>query len=174
MIIQPQLSPPWYTLWNEIKASVGNDPDVKVSPLVTSSNPFVVPITVGNSDRAVALASIMAPAHQFGNITVVIQVKDGGGNPVKPITPGSPDQLAAFVKTALGGNAWFKDVVTQPLFPGGSPVVFTVFAKAVIQFPNDDLSDLYHNYNNVVGFVFRDVLNPAPGGFPLYSSTAQS
>jgi hypothetical protein len=154
MSVQPQLSPPWYTLWNEIKASVGNDPGVKVGPLVTSSLPYIVPITVGNHDKAVALASIMALQHQFGNISVVIQVKDGDGTPVKPINPTSADQLAELVKTALDSNGWLTQVVVQPLFPGGRAIVFAVFAKAVIQFFNDDLSDLYHNYNNVVGFVF--------------------
>lgn len=169
-----KLSPSWYTLWNEIKASIGNDPDVKVNPLVTKSSPFEVPIDVTGHDKAVAIVSIMALRHQLGNITVDIQVKDEKGNVVSPETPESPEQLVEMVKKALGNNAWFVDVVAKSPFPHARTIVYPVFKKDVIQFFNDDLSDLYNNYNNVVAFVFGDVLNPAPGGFSLYCSTAQN
>ena len=169
-----QLSPPWYTLWNEIKASIGNDPGVTVADLDTSQTPYIVPISVDNHDKAVAIASIMNLHYQMGNITVDVQVKDPAGNIVTPIIPGKPEALVEFIESGLGNNGWFQKVVAQPFYPG-SPytVVFVVFSKAVIQFFNDDLSDLYNNYNNVVAFVFRDVLNPAPGGITLYPSTAE-
>jgi hypothetical protein len=167
-----RLSPPHYTLWNEIKASIGRDPGVTVNPLDTSSSPFIVPIDVADHDKAVAIASIMTLLHQLGNIRVEVQVKDGEANPVFPEVPESVQQLANMVEKALGDNDWFVKVVTKPLVPKSSRIiVFAVFQKAVIQFFNDDLSDLYHNYNNVVAFVFSDVLNPAPGGFSLYCST---
>jgi hypothetical protein len=169
-----QLSPPWYTLWNEIKASIGNDPGVTVGDLDTSQTPYIVPISVDNHDKAVAIASIMNLHHQMGNITVDVQVKDPAGNIVTPITPSNPQALVELIESGLGNNGWFQKVVAQPFYPGSpSTVVFVVFSKAVIQFFNDDLSDLYNNYNNVVAFVFRDVLHPAPGGISLYSSTAE-
>jgi hypothetical protein len=148
MFSQAQLSPPWYTLWNEIKASIGNDPGVTVNPLVTSQQPFIVPI----------------------------QVKNGSGQIVQPVIPSSPDELVKLTQTALTGNKWFVEVVKKAFspMPHSPVVVYPVFSKAVIQFYNDDLSDLYNNYNNVVAFVFKDVLNPAPGGIMFYSSTAKS
>lgn len=164
-----ELSPPWYTLWNEIKASIGNDTAVTVNPLDTKSSPYLVPITVADHDKAVAIASVMALRHQMGNITVDVQVKDREGRIVSPEIPESVEKLAEMVKKALGDNTWFVEVVVKPLFM--REVVFVVFKKAVIQFFNDDLSDLYNNYNNVVAFVFRDVLNPAPGGISIICST---
>jgi len=71
--------------------------------------------------------------------------------------------LSELIEVGLAKNGWFEQVVIQPLVPGGASVAFIVFSKAVVQFFNDDLSDLYHNYNNVVAFSFKDVLNPAPG-----------
>lgn len=176
MFSQAQLSPPWYTLWNEIKASIGNDPGVTVNPLVTSQHPFVVPITVTDHNKAVGVASIMSAQYTLGNITVVVQVKDGSGQIVKPVVPGSPDDLVKLMQAALTGNKWFVEVVKKAFtpLPHSPVVVYPVFSKAVIQFFNDDLSDLYSNYNNVVAFVFKLVLNPAPGGIPVYSSTAKS
>jgi len=168
-----QLSPPWYTLWNEIKASIGNNPGVTVEDLDTSQTPYIVPISVDNHDTAAAIASIMNLHYQIGNITVDVQVKDPAGNIVTPITPGSVSQLVELVESGLGNNGWFKEVLPKPLYPNAPEVVFVVFAKAVIQFYNDDLSDLYHNYNNVAAFVFRDVLHPSPGGIWLYTSTAE-
>ncbi len=176
MFSQAQLSPPWYTLWNEIKASIGNDPGVTVNPLVTSQHPFIVPITVTDNNKAVGVASIMRSQYTLGNITVVVQVKNGSGQIVQPVVPSSPDDLVNLAKTALTGNKWFVEVVKKAFspLPHAPVVVYPVFSKAVIQFYNDDLSDLYNNYNNVVAFVFKDVLNPAPGGIMFYSSTAKS
>jgi len=70
------LSAPWYTLWNEIKATIGNDSDVSVGDLDTTVSPFIVPIKVSSKDKAVAIASIMTLHYQLGNITVDVQVKD--------------------------------------------------------------------------------------------------
>ena len=168
-----QLSPPWYTLWNEIKASIGNDPDVSVGDLDTSKSPFIVPIKVNNRDKAIAIASIMTLHHQLGNVRVQVEVEDQNGNVVLPVSPSSVKALTEIFELALTKNQWFEQVVSKPRVPGSSEVVFPVFSKGVIQFFNDDLSDLYNNFNNVVAFVFRDVLNPAPGGFSVLCSTAE-
>jgi hypothetical protein len=169
----PHLSAPWYTLWNEIKATIGNDSDVSVGDLDTSRSPFIVPIKVNNHDKAVAIASIMALHHQLGNVSVDVQVKDPNGTIVQPVTPSSAQALTELVQVALAKNNLFEKVVVKPLYPGARDIVYPVFSKAVIQFYNDDLSDLYNNYNNVAASVFSDVLNPAPGGVSVYSSTTE-
>jgi len=170
-----ELSPPQYTLWNQINSALGNAPTVKVGPLNTSTNPNIVPITISDHNQAVAMASIMTLTFKVtAHLNVDVQIKDGDGNIVTPIMPTSPDQLAGFVKTALGDNGWFVDVQVGKPNPMAKTIVWPVFAKAVIQFPNDDQTDLYKNYNNAAGLVFKNILNPAPGGIFLYSSTARS
>ena len=166
-------SPPWYTLWDEINASIGNSQDVTVGELDTSSSPFTVTVTVASREKAVATASIMQLRYDLGEAEVVVNVKDSEGKIISPVAPQSPDQLVEMVKTALGENGWFIDAVAKPLSPGRPLVVFPVFSKAVIQFDNDNWDDLYQNYNNVVAFVFARVLSSAPGDISLFCSTAK-
>lgn len=168
-----KLSPPWYTLWNEINASIGNDPDVTVKPLDTQQSPFIVPVQVGSHEKAEAIASILDLRHIIGNITVDVEIRDQTGTIVSPKVPQTTEELAKMMETALGGNGWFSEVIARPIYPQGPEVIYPVFKKEVIQFFNDDLSDVYSNYNNVAAFVFKDVLNGAPGGFSVYCSTAK-
>jgi hypothetical protein len=165
------VNPPWITLWNAINASVGNDAAVTVSALDKSILPYVVPIKVRSKRRAIALASLMKLRHDFGNVAVIIVVKDGAGNVPTPVVPRSASELAGLVSTAFRSNGWFRGVAVRDLM--GRKRVFQIFAKRVIQFHNDDLSDLYGNYNNVAASVFADVLLSRPGGFRLMCSTAK-
>lgn len=168
------LNPPEYTLWAEIKNSVGETPGVEVGPLnEKEKGSYIVPVKVKDHDQAVAVASIMTLSHEFGNITVEVRVTDGGGSPVNPVTPGSSNQLADLVRKALRGNCRLKEVVVKSSPLGPRETVYPVFTRSVIQFPNDDLSDLYSNFNGVAAAVFRYVLASAPGGYHLNPSTAK-
>jgi hypothetical protein len=164
------MNPPWVTLWNEINAAVGNDGALKVAPLDESGQPYVVRIKARSRKKAVGLASLLKLRHEFGNLTVIAEVSDGQGNPITPVVPQSAEELAALVRSAFIGNGWFRDVVVRD-FMGMQ--VCPVFAKRVIQFFNDDLSDLYSNYNNVASAVFANVLEPSVGDFALLCSTAK-
>jgi len=165
------LSPPWYTIWNKIKSTFGNDPNVKVGPLVTQSTPFKIIIDVNDHDKATAIASILSLKFDLGNNSIQVAVRDNKGSVVVPTVPTSEEQLVSIIKTALGSNAWFVDakIVILPILE--RKILYAVFHKAVIQFFNDDLSDMYNNYNNVAAFVFKDVLNEAPGGYVINCST---
>jgi hypothetical protein len=170
---KPRLMPPEYTLWAKIRDSVGKAKGVKVGNLVEHpGDPFIVPIKVKDHAQAVAVASIARPTLTLDAVVVNVQVTDGAGNLVAPEAAGTPIQLAAWVKKALKGYTRLKKVVVQatPMTP--HKVVFPVFSKAVIQFPNDDLSDLYRNFNGVVAHVFKEVLVEESGGFHLNPSTA--
>jgi len=166
------LSPPEYTLWAEIKNSVGVTPGVEVGDLIDKTGGlYVVPIKVKDADQAVAIASIVTLSHKIGNLTVQVQVTDGEGHDFKPVIPGSSDQLADLVRKALKGNYFLKDVIVKASPVSQKKVVFAVFTKSVIQFPNDNLSDLYGNFNGVAAAVFRDVLADEPGSYILDPST---
>jgi hypothetical protein len=166
-----RLSPPWITLWNEIRESIGSDPLVSVSTLDQSMNPYVVHVTVDGQDKADAITSLLRARYQFGNISVVAEVKKKEGGVAAPVIPQSANELAQQVRTAFGGNRFYVDVVVKDLF--GRLAVYPVFARAVIQFKNDDLSDLHGNYNAVVAAVFAKVLTRSSGGFSLLPSTAE-
>lgn len=170
MNTQVNLSPPWYTLWNMVNSIVGKDPAVTVGQLQTSSMPYVIPISLSDQNKAQALANILIPTVQLGNITVNLQVSVNG-KPLTPVSPKNPEDLANMVQVALKDNTLFVEVLVQPIFPYGPAIVWPVFTKSVVQFYNDDLSDLYHNFNGVTADVCKQVLNTSPGGFYLYAST---
>lgn len=167
-IISPSMSAPWFTLWNKIKASVGNDPTVKVAELDQSVSPYKITITVKERAKAEGIASLVKPRHQFGHIAVLVIVKNAG-NEVAPVVPKSAQDLVNLVKSAFDGNEWYKRVETNKIL--GKIEVFPIFERGVIQFNNDDLSDAYGNYNGVVAEVFKEVLLEWPGGIPLLCST---
>lgn len=169
--LEPQLSPPWYTLRNQMAATIGNDPSVRVSELDRSQQPYLVKITCPGLPQAQATASIMKLYHDGGSWGLKVEVYDQGGQPVPPVVPQSAEQLATFVRTAFANNPWFVDVHTRPLTMGGRLAVFPIFSKAVIQFPNDDIGDWYFNFNEVVAKSFGNVLEGAPGGIILSVST---
>jgi hypothetical protein len=166
------MNPPWITLWNKTQASIGNDAGVMVAALDSSSNPYVICVTVQGLPKAVGLSSIVRPRHDFGNVKVVLEVKDDHGSPVTPVIPTSADELARSVRSALEGNRWYRDVVVKGGL--GLPRVYPVFGKGVVQFFNDDLSDLHSNYNGVAAAVFAEILASACGRFGLSCSTDTS
>jgi hypothetical protein len=170
-----QLSPPWYTLWNEINSSIGNDPRVTVAPLDTSQAPYLIVIQCEERRQAISLVSLLVLNYSFGGVEVEVIVKDSDGEIVQPVVPASAHELSKWVKRAFETNHWFIEVVTRSLFPvpGSFTAVYPVFEKSVIQFYNDDLSDLFYNYNQVVAFVFRDLLQSTPGGIMLNPSTEE-
>jgi hypothetical protein len=165
------MNPPWITLWNQVRGSIGNDPRVTTTRLDQSRQPYLIRITVRDNAKAVGLASLVKRRHNFGNITVVVRIEDRQGNHVNRVVPKSPRELAGLVRSAFTRNGWYRKVLVKEFF--GRLRVYAVFAKKVVQFYNDDLSDLYGNYNGVAGAVFADVLGARFGGFELICSTSK-
>lgn len=170
-----QLSPPWYTLWNEIKSTIGKDSSVKVSDLDVRQYPYQINITTDHHKKGRALATIIKLVHEFENVQVRIHIQNSNGNPHEPFPVTNSNELASVIRTALHGNPLFKNVYRGPtsvLF--ASRNVFPVFKKTVIQFYNDDLSDYYKNYNKVASHVFAIVLKEEINGLNIYCSTEDS
>lgn len=157
--IQPQLSPPWITYFNELRNSVGADPTVTVGPLIPTDGNFIILVQTTDFEKAITLATLLKPTVQFGNVTIIVSViGDGIVNPI-------PYPLDAFE---------LAQVVVQPQFSGGANVVFSVFSAEVIQFFNDDISNLCQTFTEVAAKVFRDVMNDAICGIPILYSTSCS
>lgn len=53
------------------------------------------------------------------------------------------------MRTALATNRFFRGVAIHPAPLSPRDNTYPIFARAVIQVNNDDLSDLYHNFSGV-------------------------
>jgi hypothetical protein len=169
------LTAPWYTFRNELAATVGMTPQVVVSPLVqlVSGGDYFVTVTTANASRGVALATVLQGSQEFGNINVHVVVNDPKGNIYHTLAVTSATQLAGLEATALGGNPLLQSFVIHPIAPGGAVVVFPVFTRSVVQFPNDNLADAFGNFNAVTASVFGEVLAGDVDGFLVSPSTAK-
>jgi len=166
-----KLSPPQYTYFNFIKHAIGHDDCLEVLEMQeTVEGDYLIQIEVQGRRKARALAAILELHKPISNFNVYIEILNNG-QPVEPQEDYETmrDFIAMF-KTALNTNCYFESVkVGQTL--AGSPLIFLIFKKDVIQFFNDDLSDFYNNYNGVVAHVFREILKPYVHEVPVTPST---
>ncbi|PGC86827.1 hypothetical protein [Bacillus toyonensis] len=157
--IEIQLAPPWITYFNEIKNSIGASQNITVGPLIPVGGNYIILVKSKDDEKAVALATLLKPLVEFGNITVEVIVSNNENQIVESL-PCSLDafEIAHLFQVALEGNPYFQQVVVQPQLPGGRNVVFPVFTAQVIQFFNDDISNLCQTFTEVAAMVFQNVM----------------
>lgn len=171
--VQPQLSPPWITYFNELVNSIGADPTVTVGPLIPVGGNFIILVHALSNEKARALATLLKSFVEFGNVSVTVIVTNNENEIVNPFPcPLDAFEIAHLFQVALENNPYFEQVVVQPQFPGGSNVVFPVFKAEVIQFFNDDISNLCQTFTGVAANVFRDVMQDEICGIPILFSTS--
>jgi len=166
-----QLSPPQNIYFNKILFSVGNDPLVRVDPLIQISNDFIITIRVNGDQKARALATLLVLSRQIGSIRILVKVRNAQGKLIEPnqriLTP---CEVAKLYNLAFKSNRLFKFAVSRRL---PFIAVFPVFKAKVVQFFADNLADLFRNINDVAAFVFRDVLKQRIGNTAIAFSTAE-
>ncbi|EOO27278.1 hypothetical protein ICM_01554 [Bacillus cereus BAG1X2-3] len=170
---QPQLSPPWITYFNKLVNSIGADPTVTVGPLIPVGGNFIILVHALSNEKAIALATLLKSFVEFGNVSVTVIVTNNENQIVNPVPcPLDAFEIAHLFLVALENNPYFDQVVVQPQFPGGSNVVFPVFKAEVIQFFNDDISNLCQTFTGVAANVFHDVMQDEICDIPILFSTS--
>ena len=124
-----KLSPPWITFVNRVKGLFNGDPDIHIQ---YDEEEYALKLFVDDEEKADALMKLLPPQKEFGNVVLKISVipADNG-----------MDYLELF-RAAFKGNPNVTDIVSVE-DPFGTPLNFVVFKKEVIQFYNDDISDLH-------------------------------
>ena len=137
------LSAPWVTYYRKIEALFGNDPQVNVQYDEEGLN---IKIYVESGVKAEAIEKLLPTEKEFGNVKVKITV-----------IPANNQSILDVFKTAFDGNPAlsFVKTVSSPITGDTS---YVVFANKVVQFFNDDLSDINGNVSTLYQEIAKDVL----------------
>lgn len=163
-----KLAPPWYFLRNEIASTLGQDPNIEVSQLIPiSNNQYELQINVLNyCNQAVALRKIIKPEYTINNKIILIKIFSKCSLEIPYVSKQdcyTPEELGSILDDAFLNNPLYKGYVLTPneasinkkKFLGD---VVMIVAKEVIQFFNDDIRDLYQNFNGIATEVFKDFM----------------
>lgn len=109
--------------------------------------------------KADAISKIMAKEKRIGNIVIKVQVVPANetkrGKAKK--NAANPDKLEVF-KTALEGNSAFSQAVVKET-DFGIPQNYVVFVPKVVQFYNDERSDINGNLNTLYQTIAREIFD---------------
>ena len=139
------LSSPWATCAKKIMAMFKDDEEITVKFDETN---YIVYIESVNTYKIDALMKLFKPSITFGNVTLKIEPKVINGDARKT--------LATRLKTAFSGNPIVSQIIEAPN-PFGDEELYLLFKKEVIQFPNDDTSDYYGNFNGLAEDFAREL-----------------
>lgn len=146
-----KMAPPWVQYVNELIALFGEDDDITIT---YNNDTHVVTLLVAGTVKADAITQLLPAAKQFGNVTLTIIVKPSNTEPDK-----GDLYLAAF-----SGNPALRYVETvDDVF--SNPITYVVFEKAVVQYFNDDLSDVHGNRTTLYQDIAKDLFRPDSGVF---------
>ena len=139
-----KLSPPSITYANELVMLFGEDPDIKIE---YKDEEKEVCLYVDNTDKADALTQLLPTEKDFGGEVLHVNVI--------PADKKEEPTDAELIKKAFKGNPAVAEIADRELFE--HPVTYVAFAKKVIQYYNDDLSDLYRNRTTLLQEIAKDV-----------------
>jgi len=153
-------NPPWYTLRGMFQNTFGCDPEVTIGELDISKTPYHLPIIVDDEQKGTSLRTIIRTVFPIANLSVVTDVTNTKGESWQTIVIKDSTQLKEVFTSALTGNPLFIESVVLPSIPGHFNFysVAVIFTKSIVQFFNDDLSEYYHNYNEVTANVFAGLI----------------
>jgi len=150
-----KLSAPWVTYFNKVKALFGDDPEINVEYAEDNNGP-IINIEVANEKKANAIRTLVPEEVPIGNIIIKIFVYSTENN-----LEGSTVDL---IRTAFEGNPALSRIVTigaGVIFT--NPVSYVAFKNKVVQFWNDDLSDINGNYSTLYQNLAEEIIGQRNG-----------
>ena len=159
-----KIEAPWYTYEKMVKALFEKDPDVTVNDLIESDRPdfsYLLMITVKKHDKYLALDRVIKKTKVFGNIKVGVMLFDTEND-------NSESDRIELYKTIFDGNSSVRSVEEVVDF-AGTHLGYVCFEPEVIQFHDDDISDIDGKWNGLAQDIAKEVFEDA---FGVYYCTA--
>ena len=142
-----KLSPPWSIFYDEIRAMFLKDPEVKV---VMDEDHYTVHVFVNNPQKSAAIAKILEQEKKFGRITLKVQVPPPDGAMTYQFKDGVELYRAAFENNPRLSYVQPKSSIFDTSF-------YVVFVNEVVQYFNDDISDINGNCSTLAEDIARDI-----------------
>lgn len=145
MANETRLSPPWITYLNEIKAMFGDDPEIRI---VWEEADKEIKLYVSDVAKASALDALLNGEKEFGNIILKITV----------IPPNADEiDMCKIYETAFNKNPAFEEsaAVNTPF----GTYRFVVFRNKVVQFFNDEMTDINGNKSTLYQDIAKDIFD---------------
>lgn len=149
--INLNLSSPWYTYQRKIHALFRYDPDIEVGEVFETNDPiadYAFDIEVKCHEKYIALDRVLPKVRRFGNVRIAIFLYDEEN--------GEEADAETLFKTIFKGNPALSDIITAEDFTG-TKHTYVLFRPEVVQFFNDDISDLNGNWSGIMQDIARDV-----------------
>lgn len=150
-----RLCAPWQEHYEMIKAMFAEDPDVFV---LMDEEQYEIRIYVYGQAKADALELLLIHEVAYGNITLKVTVIPADQAPEKEAAP----SVATLFKAAFDGNCALSYVKTLD-GPFKFNATYVVFAKEVVQYYRDDLSDIHGLRSTLYEDLARDIFVKTPG-----------
>ncbi len=146
-----KLSAPWVNFYRELEALFAQDPEVRV---VYEEETNEVKLFVENARKADALAQLLPAEKAFGNVTLKIAVIPANDEGVSK---------AELIAEAFDGNPALSYIQHVDAVIGSFD--YAVFENKVVQYFNDDLSDLNGLKSTLYQDIAKDVFGEDAGVF---------
>lgn len=137
-----KLSPPWVNYYNEIKALFEQDPEIKIQ---FDEEAPEVKLYVDNGRKADVLTQLLPTEKAFGNVVMKITVVPADDAPSK---------------LDLLQDAFYGNPALSYVWSANTPLGvfnYAVFEGKLIQYFNDDISDINGNRTTLYQEIAKDV-----------------
>lgn len=146
---------PWVVFHKGLFNLLNSDPDLAVEDTIRDcgNGLYESHISSYNYEKLTALKKILKTEIDMGNITVRV---------VFDYEAPSDTITAEDWKTAFDGNPLFKELVNVPITPDSS-VNYAIFAREILTYFVDDLTDIYGNRHIIVADLVKQLSNETAG-----------
>lgn len=138
-----KLVSPWVNYYREIVALFGDDPDIEID---FDEDNYTINMFVNGVEKTEAISELLPEEKVFGNITLRIHV----------FPSDKEDTKIDLFRKAFEGNPAFSYAVSVSGV-SSNDYNFVVFKNTVVQYYNDDLSDVNGNRSTLYQEIAKDI-----------------